>query len=298
MPHSQIEDLSQTELIRMAVIADSGFGKTVFAGSAPNALFITTDPEGTASARKFGSSAKQVRCYDQKALVDIQLDLMEGLEDQFEWLIVDDLTTVQYIYARTSMENRVRRQYQKGRKPNEKPSEDEQLIGKVVALVEGEGNLNRYVPEQNDRYTYQNTTIDFVKWCTQLKMHVIFVCKRMLSSYTVDENGDSDAYWTAAIEGRSGAVAQLCLGMTDIIASGEVTTRKSDDKTVRRYFFDHVGRHRGKDRTGTLGRVKDDLTVPLMMQLIESGAAEDAASETREEVASRPARPRPRKRVS
>jgi hypothetical protein len=296
--HSKIEDLSEIPYIRMAVVADSGFGKTVFAGTSPNALFITTDPEGTASARHFGSTAKQIRCYDQKSLINAQLDLLEGLEDRFDWLWIDDLTTVQYIYARTSMENRVRRQYQKGRKPNEKPSEDEQLLGKVVALVEGEGNLNRYVPEQNDRYTHQNATIDFVKWCAQLNMNVGFICKRMMSSYTINDDGTDDGYWTAAIEGRSGAVAQLCLGYTNIIASGDVTDRKSDGKTVRRMFFDHVGRHRGKDRTGTLGRAKDDLDVPTMMQLIESGTAEDTAGEAGEEVASPPARPRPRKRVS
>lgn len=289
MSRSDIHQLGESEFIQMAVVAQAGWGKTVFGGTAPNALFLTTDPEGARSAYAQGSTAHEVKINDQKDLINIQLDLLEGLEHDYDWLVVDDVTTVQYIYARTSMDNRVRRQYQKGRKPGEKPGDDEKNLGRIVALVEGEGNLNRYVPEQNDRYTYQNATIDFVKWCTQLKMNVLFLYKRQSSSYSIDPEGNSDEYWTAAIEGRGGAVAEICLGMAQILGSGEIYQGK------RRLWFEHHNKHRGKDRTDKLKPFRDDLDIPRMLRII------NAEKSTGKEVASagpaRP-RPRPRKRVS
>jgi hypothetical protein len=292
---SEVEDLGADEHVRLALIAQGGWGKSVMAGTAPNALFLLTDPEGTMSAWRHGSTAKRIRCYDSKALENAQLDLINGMEDDFDWLIIDDATSVQNIFARTSMDNRVRRSAAKN-KDNPPETKLDRDMRKIVALVEGEGNLNRYVPEQNDRYTYQNATIDFFKFCSQLEMNVIFICKRMSSSFTIDPDGNSDEYWTAAIEGRGGAVAELCLGYCNIVGSGETVER--DGKVHRRLWFTHHKKHRGKDRTDTLGRVKDDLTIPQMMQIIEDGMAEGPLETDGEEVASAKARPRPRKRVT
>jgi hypothetical protein len=284
---SQIHALGDSEFVHMAVVAQGGWGKTCFAGTAPNALFITTDPEGAQSAFRQGSKADEVKVYDQAGLTNIQLDLLEGLEHEYEFLLIDDMTTIMQIFARTSIDNRVRRTSAKANKSADQEALDAEMR-KIVAIIEGDGNLNRYVPELNDRYTYQNATIDFVKWCTQLKMNVIWLYKRQSSSYTIDEDG-SDAYWTAAIEGRGGAVAEECLGFANIFASCETT---SDGK--RRMWFEHHKKHRGKDRTDRLKPFRDDLTVPRMMSLISAPAAESDG----EEVASKPARPRPRKRVT
>jgi len=278
----------------MGVIAQGGWGKTGFAGTAPNALFITTDPEGAQSAYQLGSTAREVKVHDQKALIDIQLDLLEGLAEKYDWLIVDDMTMVQYIFARTSMDARVRRSAAKAQKTAAQEKLDVQMAS-IVALVEGDGNLNRYVPEQNDRYTYQNATIDFAKWLTQLPMHVIMIYKRALSEYDysgASADGSSDAYWTAAIEGRRGAVAEMCLGVTNIIGSGEFFTKK-DGTEVRRMWFTHHEKHRGKDRTGRLGAFRDDLDIPRMMRLINAPPVE---TDGKEVASAGPARPRPRKK--
>ena len=299
---SKIQDLGDMGFVRMAVVAPGGFGKTRFAGTAPDALFLTVDPEGTLSAKFAGSTAKEIIIRDQEDLINAQLDLFDGIQGnkivlegkRYRWLIVDDATAVQYIYMRTAIDNRIRRTLARGgtQKPGDALPEME--MANITALLEGEGNLNRYVPELNDRYTYQNAIIDFFKKISQLPINVIFVCKRAMSSYEVGEEG-SDAYWTAAIEGQRGAVAEQCLGFCPIVASGEIIQR--DKKEVRRFIFTHIGKHRGKDRTNTLGRVKDNLTVPLMMQIIENGATADAEVDDGEEVASTPARPRPRRRI-
>jgi len=301
---SKIQDLGDMGFVRMAVVAPGGFGKTRFAGTAPNALFLTVDPEGTLSAKFAGSRAKEIIIHDQEDLINAQLDLFDGIQGnkivldgrRYDWLIVDDATAVQYIYMRTAIDNRIRRILARGgdRKPGDELPQME--MANITALLEGEGNTNRYVPELNDRYTYQNAIIDFFKKISGLPINVIFICKRALSSYEIGEEG-MDAYWTAAIEGQRGAVAEQCLGFCPIVASGEIVKRDSDKQEVRRFFFTHIGRHRGKDRTDTLGRAKDNLTVPLMMQIINGGAAGGTADSDGEEVTSRPARPRPRKRV-
>ena len=67
----------------------------MFSGTAPKALFLTTDPEGTLSARKFGSKAEEWRISDWDGVNKAYKWMRDEGCGEYEWLIVDNITEMQ-----------------------------------------------------------------------------------------------------------------------------------------------------------------------------------------------------------
>jgi hypothetical protein len=247
MPVPEIHDLRMPKRLRMMVAAHSGFGKTVFCGTAPNALFLTTDPEGTASAAAFGSTAREMEIHNQDELNDAYVYLEQGgiAELGLDFVIVDNLTEVQAMFMGAAMEAAVRQGEKKG------------------------SPRNPFVPDKYEYQVEQNATVDFVKRMNSLPVHVIFTAhlKGM-------EDGDANEFFSVAIRGKQGEIAQQCLGYMNVIGMGAVVDTPKG--AARRMYFDHVGKYRGKDRFVKLGRAKDNLTVPDMMSLLWPNGATPA----------------------
>jgi hypothetical protein len=257
MPNPNIKPLSHPRFVRMAMVAPSGFGKTVFAGTAPNALFVTTDPEGTASAAAFGSTAQEWQVTDQQGLRDAYTYLEQGgiKELGLEWVIVDNLTEAQAIFMARAMEIAVER------KPDRSP----------------------FVPDKHEYLVAQNATVDMVKKFITLPVNLIFTVHRKGM-----EDGDANTYYSAAIQGGQGEIAQKILGYMNVVGMGDVLTIGDPPKEVRRIYFDHVREFRGKDRFVRLGKFRDDMTVSKMMSILYPDGQEKGVVSQ--------ARPRPRPR--
>lgn len=235
-PRPDIHPLSGPKWLRMMVAAHSGYGKTVFCGTAPKALFLTTDPEGTASAAAFGSTAQEVQIHNQDQLNDAYDWLETGgiAELGLEFLIIDNVTEVQAQFMDAAMTAAVANAKKKGME------------------------RNRFVADQYEYLSTQNATVDFVKRVCALPVHVIFTAhlKGM-------EDDDANDYYSIALQGRKGEVAQQCLGYMNVIGMGAVV--EVNGASRRRMYFEHTGPYRGKDRFNVLGKAQDNLTVPAMM---------------------------------
>src|SRR5258707_7692514 len=59
----EMENFAVSESKNIAIYGPSGVGKTVLAGGAPDAMFLTTE-KGLASAQRSGSRARVMRAYD------------------------------------------------------------------------------------------------------------------------------------------------------------------------------------------------------------------------------------------
>lgn len=234
---SKVRKLKSTpSFIRMMLIAKSGFGKTVFGGTAPDALFITTDPEGSVSAKRFAhSEAEEMPCSNWEDVEDVYLWLRNGgIEDEgLKWIIVDDTTNVQGLAMKKSIDARM------AKRPDGDP----------------------WVPEQADYQRAQNGILDFVKRMNDLPVNILYLSHRKGM-----EDGDGQDYYTAAIQGQQGQVAEQILGYMNIVAMGEVIEK--DGVEHRRFFFTHHGPYRGKDRFVALGKARDDLTISKMMEIV------------------------------
>ena len=95
LPSNIVSLQDEDEYHNLLVYADSGVGKTVFAGSDDDVLFIAPEDNGTVSAKRFGSTA-------QKWKIANWLDIQEAykwlasLETiPFNWVVLDSLTEMQ-----------------------------------------------------------------------------------------------------------------------------------------------------------------------------------------------------------
>lgn len=96
-----IVDLSDAdESINMLVYGDPGSGKTVLAGTAPNALILAVEP-GTVSASRMGSKAKRVDCSTYPKFAKVLNGLRRGkvvnpdTGERFDWIVIDSITKLQ-----------------------------------------------------------------------------------------------------------------------------------------------------------------------------------------------------------
>lgn len=229
------------EFIHMAVVAPSGFGKTVFCGTAPRCLILSTDPEGTLSAKRMGSKAEEwrIRSWEDDDGLTAAYRYMrdEGCEE-FDWLCIDNITEAQELAKFRCMEL--------ARAHNKK--------------------LDPFIPSQQDYQRSQNMLVQMVKQFHDLPINIIWTAHR-----TEMEDGEGEPYYGAAIHGQKGSLAQQILGYMNIVAMGEVTEK--EDKEVRRFYFTHHGPYRGKDRFIALTPYKDGLDVPTMTGLIDEATA-------------------------
>jgi len=243
-----ITPLADAEKVRMALVAGSGFGKTVLCGSAPKALFLLTDMEGAMSAKKFGSTADEWKITsweDKGGLSDAYIWLRQEGAKHYDWLIHDNATEEQNLGMDRAME---------------------------IALASPKGaGRSPFVPDRREYLISQNGFIDLTKKFHSLPIHQIWtVHRKWFEPESPDGEMSAPGYWTANIQGQQGAVAEQFLGYMNIIGHGEVVTPKGKTEEVRRLYFTHYKTFRGKDRFNALGKFKDDLTVPEMMRLINA----------------------------
>jgi hypothetical protein len=230
---------TKASFVRLALVAPQGFGKTVYAGTSPRALFLTTDPEGTLSAAKQGSTAEEWPILTWQELLEAYRWLRDGGAALYDWVWIDNITECQNLCMKEAMERAVARN----------------------------ADRDPYVPDKFEYQRTQNAMLDMVRMFHDLPINVGWTVHRKGM-----EDGDGAEYYSAAIQGQQGQVAQTILGYCNMVAMGEVLDigKEGSKKQVRRFYFSHTRAYRGKDRFDVMGAYRDDLTVPKMMQLIKA----------------------------
>lgn len=94
-PDNIISLQDEDEYVNLLVYADSGVGKTVFAGSDDDVLFIAPEDNGTLSAKRFGSSAVKWKIHGWDDIQEAYNWLYEQDPIPFNWIILDSLTEMQ-----------------------------------------------------------------------------------------------------------------------------------------------------------------------------------------------------------
>lgn len=95
LPSNIISLQEEDEYHNLLIYADSGVGKTVFAGSDDDVLFIAPEDNGTVSAKRFGSTAQKwkVNSWDDISAAYKWLLSLETIP--FNWVVLDSLTEMQ-----------------------------------------------------------------------------------------------------------------------------------------------------------------------------------------------------------
>lgn len=246
---SKVTDIGQYEAwIHAMIVAAPGFGKTVWAGTAPNALFLTTDPEGTISAMAFGSQAKEWRIYTWSEINEAYRALRDGLIEEMglEWVVIDNTSEAKNLSMLESMAN---------------------------ARVHNK-NRDEHVPHIDDHQRSQLQIKAFVKQMHDLPVNILWTAWRK-----AEEDSEGETYFTCGVHGQQGLLAQEIQGYMNVVGFGEV---EDGERVV---YFSQDMPYMGKDRYNALpkkAKVSDDpmhsgFNVAKMTQIINAAKKKYAA---------------------
>lgn len=136
---SLVEAPSEGKLNWM-IYGKSGDGKTVLSGTAPRALFLTTEAAGTESAKAFGSTADEWVCDSWADLQEAFRYLRDGGTGDYSWVCVDSLSEMEELCWKDQLEEAVAAN--KSRSIYQPAIQDYQIVdNKVKALVDSFNRL-------------------------------------------------------------------------------------------------------------------------------------------------------------
>jgi hypothetical protein len=229
----------------------TGVGKTVLAGTAPKNLFLTTDVEGTTSAKEMGSTADELPIRTWREFVEAVDWIVHSGHKEFEWITldtVDELEEICWLAQLDDTEIKRASKYQ--------PSKGDYPVvwRKVKAEIM---RLNRC--GVNVMYLSHDMRVDRE---SEDGEDTITLAMPMVGS---TKRGDLSTY--------------LCAQMTLV---GYYRAAHSEDGTeVRQLLTKTTNRFVAKDRHNTFGAGINNPTVPKMLERIASKGTPTTARRAR-----------------
>lgn len=240
----RIVDVTDAEkYVKILAYGRNGHGKTRFAATAPNCLVIDINQRGTQSARNI----KGVKVFHVKSWEDIghiYWYLKEG-QHAFESVALDTISDLQ----RMAMSQALGEEVEKD--PNKDPQmPSKREWGKVAEMM-------------------RPTLLNF----RNLDMHVIMLAQQRTIG---DEEAGEAVEHVPDLSNASRGVAMGACGVMGRIyqAQYEVLNKKTNKRTARWETRMLVGPHdeyATKDRTGNLGRIIRQPTVPMIIEALNQG---------------------------
>jgi len=241
---ANILDLAQpvTEVstsVNMLLHADSGVGKTVFAGSGreggKNDLIIDIEG-GSLSAARSHSKASAIHVKDYGQLIEI-IEAIEDEPDRFEWVIVDSITKLQDLIWSKIMDDAI------SRNPSRSPHKRE-----LQEYGEAQSRLKAIVERLNNS-----------------EANILWTA---LSDTEVDEDGNNVK--VPAIHGQQGKLSAWVSAQMDVVAYMKVM--EINDKETRVTFFNRKPEFYAKDRLRVFRKAQQNLTLGKFTDKILEGA--------------------------
>jgi hypothetical protein len=229
------------------IYAPSGVGKTVLAGTAPNALFLTVEAAGTESAKARGSDADEWICDSWEELQAAFIWIRDGGHKLYEWVIVDSL------------------------------SEMEELCWKDHLEEAHAGNSSRsiYAAAIQDYGVVDNKVKALVDKFNRLPVNVLYTAQ-MASMDAEDSSGD-DVTVVLPLLGRAKngwPLSMKICGKVTLIGFLTVKQPKDkDEEPFRRLWVQGGERWIAKDRHDTFGKYIDEPDISEMVDEVDKRQA-------------------------
>ena len=227
-----------TESINMLLYGDSGVGKTVLAGSCPNALFLSFEP-GTISAKRQGSTAKLWPIKSWSDLVDARDWLLDN-PGAHDWVILDSITQMQKLCMRTILD----------------------------AAVADNRSRDPDIPALQDWQKYYNMFDRFIAAFNDLPVNILYIATTMRHE---DEEGEDLVL--PDIQGKGYHIAQSICASVAIVAylKASASGKGEEAEISRKLLFQSFPPFFAKDRYGVFPRwvtvTKGDQQITTMAQI-------------------------------
>jgi len=220
----EIEQLGTfTKSKNIIIYGPSGVGKTVLAGGAPNATFLSTET-GVVAAQRAGHQAGLIYAPSWEHVV-AGLKLADEKLGPEDWLIVDSVTKMQQLQIRWILQE------------NHKKNASRDLD----------------IPAVKDHQKWQNMFGRFIQKIIDAPYNSILVATSMMKD---DEEGDEIVL--PNIVGKNYSIAQNFCADADMILFYNVSkTASTPDNTVRRVLAQPYPPWMAKDRYHCLGKFFD-----------------------------------------
>lgn len=245
---TSLQDQAAPRFRKWMVYGESDTGKTVFAGTAPKALFLTTDVEGTESARELGSMADELRINTFGEFCDAVGWVVSEGHKEYEWVIVDTITEL------------------------EEMCWDEQMVSDDLKRA------SQYQPNKGDFPMVWKKTKEQLMFLGRTPVNLLLVAHTMRVDRESEDGEDTVTLAMPAVGSRKrGDLSmQLCAQLGMVGYMRKVT--EEGGKTQRQLLTASSNRWVARDRSTKLGAGVTEPTVPKLLARING---EQAATATR-----------------
>lgn len=246
-----------TEYINLMVYGGPGAGKTVLAGTCPGRVLILAGEPGYISAARMGARGR-VRLIPDTATATAALRWLEdGGASQFDWIVADGLGTMQTKF----------------------------LLDYAAEAFDANPakRTHRNLPDKPDYFNAQNFVKSWVAGLIDLPANVLFTAHAMFPEDK--ETGERLVY--PSIQGKGYEVSSYVCGLLHAVGymSPRVKMVEGTPTQVRRILWRNV-RDANSETTyfakdqfgGALGTYTDDVTMPDLIGMIESGETPEPVS--------------------
>lgn len=210
---TKLSDTDSTGKRNWLIYANAGDGKTVLAGTAPKALFLTVEAAGTESAKGFGSDADEW-VIDTKKELDDAYDYFKrgsGCKD-YEWANLDSLSEIEEVFWR----------FVQGNSNTQK--------------IQDYGTVGTMIKKEVERWN-------------RLPVNVLYTAQTMQLDRETDD-GEEYSLTLPSLGTKNGVLSQRICAKTTLNGLLTVRTRKTDEgrETVRRLYVRGNRSFLAKDR--------------------------------------------------
>lgn len=238
----EIIDLEDfTESMNWLVYGHMGSGKTVIGGQLPGRVLILANEQGTIAAKRQGSKAKVWKIKKWEDLVKAYEWLVNGGCENFDWIVIDTITDMQYKCIRWIMRN----------------------------VVLSNKTRDPHIPAQGDHFKWQLAMKEMVADFNELPTNVFWTAQEM-----VREDPEGEDIILPLIEGKDYQISSWVCAQMDVVGhlALKPVRKEVGGKTVktfvRRLTVNESPPIFAKDRYGVLGRVVESPDIKALLKKI------------------------------
>lgn len=240
---TSLQDQQAPRYRKWVVFGESDTGKTVLAGTAPRALFLTTDIEGTESAREMGSTADELRINTFTEYCEaVRWIAYGGGAQEYEWINTDTITELEELCWQ------------------------EQLVSDDVRRA------SKYQPNKADYPLVWAKVYEQLMILGRAPVNVLFIAHTMRIDRETEDGQDTVTLAMPAIGSRKrGDLSSKLVAQTGVVGYMRKVTEEGG-KVHRQLLTESSNRWVARDRTTKLGAGMTDPTMPKLLARIDGAA--------------------------